>query len=140
MKTLKCGPRKKANGAQEQRQAGHALLLSAIIGTLAFGLWLVAFRSTNDAQGFHLGAENRQTTMEALPSAMAKAGRLLQSGEPPKVPFHCVFKHYVAPGEWTNIHLKFDRGGGSRKWSVEATLATTQDIRRYPGAPESFDD
>ncbi len=139
MKTLKKGFRSTANCAQKQKQSGHALLLSAIVGVLAFALWLVAFRSTNDAQGFHLGAANRQTTMEVLPSAMAKAGRLLQSGEPPKVPFHCVYKHFVAPGEWTNIHLKFDRGGGSRKWSVEATLATATDIRRYPGAPDSFE-
>lgn len=120
------------------RQRGHALLLSAIVGTLAFALWLVAFRTTNDAQGYQQAAPDREVHMTAMPAAMAKAGRLLQTGEPPNLPYHCVYKYYAGPGEWENLLIEFKRGSGSRKFIVEVSRADGAIAKRYPDAPNSF--
>jgi hypothetical protein len=121
-----------------QAQRGHALLLSAIIGTLAFALWLVAFRTTNDARGYQESAPAREIHMEAMPSAMATAARLLKTGEPPTLPYRCIYKYYMGPGTWENLILEFKRGSSSRKFIVEVTRASGPEAKRYPDAPMSF--
>lgn len=120
------------------KQRGHALLLSAIIGTMAFALWLVAFRATNDARGYQQAAPERVVHMEAIPTAMAKAGRLLKTGKPPNLPYRCVYKYYMGTGTWENLLVEFKRGSGSRKFIVEVSLADGPQAKRYPDMPESF--
>ncbi len=83
-------------------------------------------------------APDRAIHMEAMPEAMAAAGRLLKTGEPPTLPYRCIYKYYVGPGAWENLLLEFKRGGSSRKYLVEVTRASGPDAKRYPDTPMNF--
>lgn len=124
--------------AYSSRESGHALLLAAMLGVLGFTLWAVAFRATQDALGVAASEEQRQVRLEVLTEAVARAGHLLESGDPPYSRYRCVSRHRTAAGEWQAVVLEFQRESLNDRWMIDATLASKQDLRRLPAAPTVF--
>lgn len=125
-------------GAAKRLQSGHALLLSAMLGVMAFALWMVAFRATQDALGMAAGARDREVRQVTLTEAMTRAGHLLETGEPPESGYRCIARQRVAEGDWEAIVLQFARSGGRDRWEVEARFASSREVATLPPAPVSF--
>jgi len=120
------------------RNSGHALLLSAMLGVMAFALWIVAFRATQDALGLAASESDRERRMVVLTEAMTRAGHLLETGVPPRTGYRCVSRHRVEAGEWQAVTLKFSQSGSEDRWEVDAQFASQRELAKLPPAPVAF--
>lgn len=119
-------------------QSGHALLLAALMGVMAFALWTTAYRSTQDALALASTEAERDERYHVLTEAMARAGHLLETGAPPFGSYSCISRHRLGAGDWRAVVLQFERQGRSERWAVETRLATQAELRRLPAAPATF--
>ncbi len=119
-----------------KRQRGSAMLMVIMLSTFTMGIWMVTFRTTNDAiqtEAFHASApyfEGR--TIKAL----AYAGELLNDGQPSGSSFRFVYAGQDDRGRFfVQVEMRKRSNG---RYKVEAQPAESSALRRLPRNPTGF--
>lgn len=115
---------------------GSAMLIVVMLSTVTMGLWMMAFRSTDDAiatEAFHRDAPVYEARVV---EALAHAGALLEDGKPRGSTFRYLFTGRDASGKWfTTVEI---RRRSSDRFEVSARPASASEVRRLPRNPGSF--
>jgi hypothetical protein len=113
------------------------LLIIAVMGLLAMGLWMLAWRATHDAIRLERVTVQRDLRAGSVQQALALGLTLLQTGRPPIDPYVCVVTVTHA-GEDHTCAVTYTSEGTQDDWTVEAHLATESDIANLPAMPSKF--
>jgi hypothetical protein len=118
-------------------EQGFVLLYASILGLLAMGLWMLAWRGTHDTIRTEKFEVTRNVRSESVMQAMGWALNLLGTGRPPSDPYACIF---TVPGSSTShdCTVIFTSAGDEDHWQVEATPATSAELGSLPPAPSTF--
>jgi len=123
--------------ASRRRESGQVLLIVAVLGLLAMGIWLLAWRATHDAIRLERIAVQRHFRADTAQLALARGLALLRTGRPPLDDYSCQTTIASDLGEHT-CAVTYTSQGSQDDWSVAARLATESEQANLPPMPSSF--
>ncbi len=115
-------------------ERGTVLLFAAILGVLAMGIWVLAWRSTHDAIRVERFTVRRESRSKSTTAAVAAGVSLLRTGKPSFDPYEAIFVNQFG----TEVKLTFTTDFDGMEWSIEGVLATDGEAATLPALPESF--
>jgi hypothetical protein len=124
-------------GPARRGERGQVLLLVTVLGLLAMGLWLLAWRSTHDAIRMERIAVQRAIRAGSAQAALAQGLDLLASGRPPTDPFVCQTTMTSGADSFA-CAVSYVSQGSPDEWLVRARLATDDEQAELPAMPGSF--
>ena len=126
------------NAAAPRRgERGQVLLIVALLGLLAMGIWLLAWRATHDAIRLERVAVQRHLRADTAQRALALGLALLRTGRPPFDDYSCQTTIASDLGDHV-CAVTYISEGSEDDWSVEARLATESEQANLPTMPSSF--
>jgi hypothetical protein len=126
-----------ASRAPHRGERGQVLLIAAVLGLLAMGLWMLAWRSTHDAIRLERIAVQRHLRADTAQRALAQGLALLRTGRPPFDDYSCQTTIASDTGDHV-CAVTYISEGSEDDWSVEARLATESEQANLPTMPSTF--
>lgn len=117
------------------REKGLALVLTAVLGTIAFAVWALSFRATLDTVRAERYLVKRAARDGTVKLALGAALALLRTGTPPLEPI----SYRVAVGDDVVACTVTYTESKQKVWDVEARLSTEIETVTLPELPVSFD-
>lgn len=126
-----------ARRAPPRSERGSVLLIVAVMGLLAMGLWMLAWRATHDAIRLERVTVQRALRAASAQQALAAGLELLRTGRPPFDDYMCLATITSGAHEYV-CALTYTSQGSADDWSVQARLATESEQNNLPPLPGSF--
>jgi hypothetical protein len=120
-------------------ERGSVLLLVAVFGLLAMGLWGLAWRSTHDAIRVERFTVQRNARARSVLPALAHGVALLRTGHPPEDPYVCLDTVVDGAVSYPCV-VSFESQADTEHWLVEARAATSEEEDDLPAMPADFSD
>lgn len=119
------------------RQAGVALVLTAVLGFLLAALFAMSLRATHDAIRGERFQIRRELHADTLTASLADAITLLETGLPPADPYECIVTKTDDNGAEWSTKITY-AATAPLAYDVSAELATADEVDALPGLPVSF--
>ena len=118
-------------------QRGFVLVYVSVLGLLMMLIWGLAWRGTQDAIRIERGDVWRTTREESVIQAGAVGLELLSTGLPPSDPYECIVSVSGATDSF-DVYVSYSSIFYPHTWTVDARLATDDEVLMLPAAPASF--
>ncbi len=112
------------------------LLYTAVLGLLAMGIWLLAWRGTHDAIRTERFTVARTIRSESVLQAAALGIDLLRTGRPPSDPYECQVT-VTGVTQSYDCAVVFATAGDQDTWDVQSWVMDDDDPA-LPAMPTSF--
>ncbi|RKY22127.1 MAG: hypothetical protein DRQ55_01950 [Planctomycetota bacterium] len=120
-----------------RREAGIALVLTAVIGFLTLGLFAVAIRSGHDSIRGERLQWRRAERAVSITASLADGVSLLRTGEPPIDPFACIATQTDDDGVDWDVKVTFTKLT-TLQYDLDAALASEAELLSLPAMPLTF--